>query len=201
MTTMATPTAVHTTIENILGTIASNAGATPDGGPAAAATPAYMNDVAACAAKLVPAFAVAAKRPSASKAMTVPQSIGDPANLQSKSFWDAVISVAESTVPVVLDALSKDMTVGTPQMTASAAGSQLASQISPQRLQDKDFWSSAFSVLETVVPAVLSAASGQKAFTSGISLSVPPAHAQDKGWFDDVMSVVQVAAPIILAAA
>ncbi|MEU3255367.1 hypothetical protein [Streptomyces sp. NPDC006997] len=105
-------------------------------------------------------------------------------------------SVVEVAGPIVWDALTKAYT---PQK-APQMGQSLAGKIAPERLRDKDFWSSAFSALETIVPHLIDVAAGKKSFSDGVTLDIPPQYAQQKGWFDDVMSVVQVAAPIILAA-
>ena len=194
MTTTAP--SIHTTIESVLGSIAKNAGGASSNG---AATPAkalgYLDDVAACAANLVPAVAAASRN---SKAPVVRPALSDPARLQDKSFWDDVISVANTVVHVagpILNAIPKEMvTQGSGQ-----AGQSLAQQIAPERLHNKDFWSSAFGALETIVPQLIDVAAG-KEFSKDLTLTVPPEYAQQKGWFDDVMSVVQVAAPIVLAA-
>jgi hypothetical protein len=194
-----TPT-LHSTIESILGSIAENAGGAP-GTAATTKPPLYWADASMCAADLVPACVAAAQRPGASKALTTPAALNDPTLLGSKSFWDDAWQIAQDVArtagPIIVDALSKEY--ASPQK-ASQAGQTLAAQIAPERLHNKDFWSSAFSALETIVPHLIDVAAGKKAFGDGVALNVPPQYAQQKGWFDDVMSVVRVAAPIVLAA-
>ncbi|MFF3885595.1 caspase domain-containing protein [Streptomyces sp. NPDC001914] len=195
MTTIAPD--IHGTIESVLGSIAKNAGAAPSNGAATTKDASYLDDVAKCAANLVPAVVAAGQTATASKAPRPRPTLSNPNHLQSKDFWDDVLDVANTVVDVagpVLSILSKDMA---PQ--GSQAAKTLATQIAPERLHDKDFWSSAFGALETIVPHLINAAAG-KGFDKSLTLNVPPAYAHDKGWFDDVMSVVQVAAPIVLAA-
>ncbi|MET7486300.1 caspase family protein [Streptomyces sp. NPDC005538] len=195
MTTTAP--SIHTAIESVLGSIAKNAGGAPttNGAAPTGKDLTYLNDVAACAANLVPAVATASRN---SKAPVVRPALSDPARLQDKSFWDDVVGVANTVVHVagpILSAIPKEIvTQGSGQ-----AGQGLARQIAPERLHNKDFWSSAFGALETIVPHLIDAAAG-KDYNKDLALTVPPEYAQDKGWFDDVMSVVQVAAPIVLAA-
>lgn len=187
---------IHNVIESVLGNLAKNAGGASTNGAAPTGKDlTYLNDVAACAANLVPAVASASRN---SKAPVVRPALNDPARLQDKSFWDDVVDVANTVVNVagpILNALPKEMTTQGP----GQAGQNIAQQIAPERLHNKDFWSSAFGALETIVPHLIDAAAG-KEFSKDLTLTVPAEYAQQKGWFDDVMSVVQVAAPIVLAA-
>jgi|SRR5664279_553783 len=123
------------------------------------------------------------------KDFSVAAGVISPSDIADKSFWSSFGRIVTQTVPIIVQALSKDYTP-----------SKDATGIPPQLAADKDFWAFLNSALTTVVPPLISALSGGKDFDTGtINPPVIP-DGKDKSWWSDALSVVAQVAPSVLAA-
>lgn len=217
-TTLDSPTNKEETLMNTTVSDAVTAALRPivdrAGAPASktlgTADSAYQDDVRTLVQAIAPGLVVAASNTASRKEMPVPTvTISNPADLQTKGFWDdvwaglhevlpIVLTIGEKVVPVLVDALTGDTPrAASKDVNPDVIANRLADNIPPERAGDQEFWGTAHSALQTLAPAVISMAEGQP--HSASFPAIPPARANDKDWLGDLVGVVGAVLPLVIA--
>jgi len=157
-------------------------------------------DVSAVASSLLEGYHIGvlanpAKAPKG-KAYTPQTNLSDLSEVDPKSFWGSVWDVVRATVPVVVNALSKDFKADAPKL------SDVVAMLPEARRSDQQFQSYATQLLLASAQGVVQAASGQKDFSNPHDVPVfpelPPG--VDKNFWSDAWKFVQDAAPVVIPA-